>query len=1187
MRGFIFLLFTVFTLQCFAQEITHNHSIHHSFIENKGQWDNQVLFKSKFDGGNMWIQQHKFVFHMQDYSETIEAHLGGKDAPNKENKQQVVHFNFVNSNEVSIKEKSEATKAYYNYFIGNDSKRWASDVRGYSEALLGNLYDGIDLKLIEHELNLKYEFHVYPNSDPNQIQIEIAGHDRILIDEKGKLNVFTIAGQITEEKPYAYQIKNGKIIDIPCSFMLNGNTLSFKIGAYDASEQLIIDPTLIFATYSGSVTDNFGMTATYAHDGSAYSGGTIYGNSYPTPDANAFDITSNFTLPTGPGYGITDVFISKYSSDGSTMLWTTFLGGGDDYNGTETVHSLIADKNDNLYLYGATSSLDFPIVNGYQQTHAGGTANSNFYYNGVYYTGNGTDIYVAKLSSNGHNLMGSTYFGGTANDGINYKLSSGNYGSFASYDSLTNNYGDQFRGEVMLDQLGNCIVASCSRSLDFPTLNAFQPTLAGQQDGVVFKLTSDLSSLVWSSYYGGSNNDACYSVKIDSSYNVVVGGGTTSSNIPGTSGGWQSAYNGGKADGFVFKLTPDGQTITQATYVGTPNLDQVFFVEIDRNDKVFVLGQSAGGTFPIVNSGYSIAGGSQYIAKLNETLTGVENSTVFGNGLPTINISPSAFMVDICGNIYTSGWGANILQNSPLSGMPVTSDAFQSTSPNGFDFYLFVLRRDFSNILYGSYIGGNQSKEHVDGGTSRFDRNGVVYQSVCGGCPGHSDFPTTPGAHSNNNLSTNCNNLIFKFDFNLMPNAEFIPSQTIGCAPFSVTLNNSSSASDSYLWDFGNGNTSSTLFNPTVTYNTPGTYLIKLYVTDSICLMTDSANITITVTDSIQLTTSSDQVLCVPSLLNFTAFTNGTADTFIWSDNLSFSPVLNTNTSDSVFSVTPTGPITYYVKVSNPGCSKIDSVVVDFIGSSIHLIGDDTLCLGESTAITAINSNPLVSFTYTWSADDPIVSGQGTSQVVIAPTHSQYLFVSASSSNGCTAEDSIWIAVGNIPDSLIHAWATPNVVPIGGETELTVQPSGYQYTWEPSFAVQSPTSQTTTAVVDQTMVYMVLISDGVCQKMDTVWVTAFPFVCDDPFVYVPNAFTPNNDEENDVLHVYGAMIKGILFRIYDRWGELVFETTDRNTGWDGTFRGKLLDPDVYDYYLEVDCVGGGHNIIKGNITLMR
>ncbi|HLU87932.1 MAG TPA: T9SS type B sorting domain-containing protein [Taishania sp.] len=1184
------ILFLTIALSCsvgHTQEISHDHSIHHSFIENKGQWDPLVLFKSKFEGGNLWIQQNKFVFHLQDFSELYEAHVGKTTPIKSKNKQQVVHFNFVNSNKVTQIEKTGETEAYYNYFIGNDRTKWASGVKGYSEAKLYNLYDGIDLKLIENELHLKYEFYVRPQVDPNQIIIDIAGADKLQIDQKGNLLVYTQAGRIIEEKPYAYQVKNGKIIEVPCEFKLTGTILSFNLGKFDPSVELVIDPTLIFATYSGAITDNFGMTATYAYDGSAYSGGTIYGNNYPTPDLNAYDITSNFTVTNNPGYGITDVFISKYSPDGTTMLWTTFLGGGNGNDGTETVHSLIADKDDNLYLYGATSSLDFPIVNGYQSTHAGGTSGSNYYYNGVYYNNNGTDIFVAKLSANGHNLLGSTYIGGSGNDGVNYKLTSGNYGSFAAYDSLTNNYGDQFRGEVMLDQFGNCIVASCTRSTNFPTKNAFQPNLAGGQDGVIFKLSSDLSSLLWSSYYGGTNNDACYSVKVDSSYNVVVAGGTSSTNLPGTSGGWKSTYNGGKTDGFILKLTQDGQNIIQATYVGTSNLDQVFFVEIDRNDKIYAIGQSQGGGFPVVNSTYSNPNSSQFIAKFNENLTVLENSTVFGNGSSTINISPSAFMVDICGNLYVCGWGANILQSTPLSGMPITPDAVQATSPNGFDFYLFVLKRDFSDILYGSYLGGNQAQEHVDGGTSRFDKQGIVYQSACGGCGGYSDFPTTPGAHSMNNMSTRCNNLVFKFDFNLIPKAEFTASQTTGCVPFTVTFNNFSSGSDSYLWDFGNNDTTSVIFNPTITYTSPGTYVVNLYVTDSICLMVDSAQITIVVLDSIDLSTSANQVLCAPSPLTLSATTNGTASTYEWSTSPTFNPILNSNTSDSTVTVTPQNPTTYYVRVSNGICSKVDSIFIDFIGSSVEISGNDTLCLGQTSTLTATNQNPLIDFTYTWSPADMIVSGQSSNTVVINPTQSQYIYLHASSNTGCTAVDSIWISVGSIPDSLINATANPNIIPVGGTTTLSAQPSGYSYVWNPPALVDQPMAQQTNATLETSTLFSVSITDGICTKTDTVWVQVYPFVCDEPFVFVPNAFTPNGDGENDVLYVYGSMIQGIIFRIYDRWGELVFETTNRNEGWDGTFRGKLLDPDVYDYYLDVECVDGLNNIIKGNITLMR
>ena len=178
-----------------------------------------------------------------------------------------------------------------------------------------------------------------------------------------------------------------------------------------------------------------------------------------------------------------------------------------------------------------------------------------------------------------------------------------------------------------------------------------------------------------------------------------------------------------------------------------------------------------------------------------------------------------------------------------------------------------------TGLLYATYMGGGSAQEHVDGGTSRFDKNGVVYQSVCGGCGGNSDFPTTPGAWSANNLSTNCNNLVFKFDFELIPEADFTVDNNLGCLPLTVTFDNFSSASDSYLWDFGNGDTSSVIFEPVVTFDSVGVYNVFLYVTDSICLLTDTAEITITVYDSLELSTTADQELCAPTPIDLTGAT--------------------------------------------------------------------------------------------------------------------------------------------------------------------------------------------------------------------------------------------------------------------------------------------------------------------------
>lgn len=1172
-------------LHAFGQADDHKHPTMGGLIENKGQWDSPVLFHSRTQSQSVWVQQHGFIYDIRDYSSLRKAHLNPiPEETDITYNSTIVAMHFVGSSATASIEKEKASTHYYNYFLGNNQAKWAKDVHAYENVTLKALYDGIDLKVMDDGHTFKSEWWCAPGSDPKNIQIDWKGAKQTRIDENGNLVILTPLGTITEGKPIAYALLNGKKIPVNCSYQLIDDRVSFLLGKYPAAATLVIDPTLVFATYCGSVTDNFGMTATYGYDGTAYSGGIIYGNAYPTPDNLAYDVTSNFTVVNIAGSVTTDAFISKYSSNGSTMLWTTFLGGGDNNQGTETAHSLICDKQNNVYIYGVTSSLDFPIVNGYQNAHGGGSALS-VQFNGTNFGTTGTDIFVAKFSANGHNLLGSTYLGGSANDGVNYKVTSGSYNSVAAYDSLSFNYGDQFRGEIMVDSLGNCLVASCTRSANFPVVNPFQGALGGQQDGVIFKLSNDLSTLQWSSYFGGSNNDACYSVKIDSSYNVVFAGGTSSNNLPGTAGAFHPSYQGGKADGFVGKLTPNGQTLIRTSYIGTTNYDQSFFVEIDRLDNIFVLGQSLGGLYPIVNATGNVFSG-QYISKFTPDLTTMLNSTTFGNSNSNINISPAAFLVDICGNMYVSGWGANILQSTPLSGMPISSNAFQSTPANGFDFYLAVFDRDFDGLLYGSYLGGNQAQEHVDGGTSRFDKNGVVYQSVCGGCGGHSDFPTTAGAWSNQNLSTNCNNLVFKFDFDLLPTAAFTTTDLIGCADFEVNFTNTSPPSDSYIWDFGNGDTTSVIYNPTVTYTAPGVYLVQLMVTDSICLLTDTAQINITVLPELSLSASNDTILCSPMSMTFTANSNGTSTQFVWSSNSNFTDTLNTSVADSTLTVTPTETTTYYIQIGNAACSKIDSVTVYFVGGSLSITGNDSICVNNPTTLTANINIPGVTFDYVWSPASVITTTAQDNVVSANPPTSQWIYCDANGSNGCFDRDSIFVTVGNL-GAAVTATADPTVV-LPGETSLLVaSPSSFTYSWTPTQGLTSPTSQQTLATVSETTNYTVTVTDGICTESATVQVKVMAVVCDRTFVYVPNAFSPNGDGKNDLLKVRSAIATEIEFKVFDRWGELVFETTDINTGWDGTFRGRKLDPDVYDYYLRAVCVGGTEEIIKGNITLLK
>jgi gliding motility-associated-like protein len=1173
------------TNQLVAQETEHQPGIY-QFVENGGQWPAQVLYKADLAGGNIWLEKGGVLYQFLDLSGVERIHHDHSDDPKDTLiRQHLLYAEFVDASENCATTHKYPSSNYYNFFIGNESK-WASGLHGYNHITYQELYPGINLLFLEKDQELKYEFQVAPHADPSQIKIDYHGEDKIKLTNDGSLVIETSLGNLTEQKPYAYQIKNGKIIEVPCEFVLSGKEIiSYQIGNYDKSLELIIDPVLIFATYSGSTTDNFGMTATYAYDGKAYSGGTIYGNAYPTP-APAYDDVSNFTGVSSASYGITDVFISKYSEDGSTMLWTSFLGGGDNTQGTETVHSLICDKDNNIYLYGATSSIDFPTQNAFQSAHAGGTPNSNYFYNGVYYTFQGTDIYVSKLSSNGMTLMGSTYVGGSANDGINYRIAGGIYNSVASYDSLTSNYGDQFRGEIMLDSFNNVLIASSTRSSNFPVLNSFQPALGGQQDGIVFKLAADFSSLIWSTYFGGSANDACYSVKLDSSYNVLVAGGTSSTNIPGAAGGLNPAYMGGKTDGFVFKMTPDGSALTQSTYIGTAAYDQTIFVEIDRWDNVYIVGVT-NGVMPVTSGVYSNPGSGQYIQKLNPALNAIDYATVFGNGSGIPNISPSAFLVDVCGNVYVSGWGANILQPTPLSGMPVTSDAFQLTPANGFDFYLFVLERDAASLLYGSYLGGASAQEHVDGGTSRFDKYGIIYQSVCGGCGGFSDFPTTTGAWSANNLSTNCNNILFKFDFEIVPIADFQISQLVGCAPLILDLDNESNDTLNSVWSFPteaivlSGGAS-----PTIMFEEPGTYNIYLSITDTICNLTDTAVKVVTVYEALELEIPGDTIICAASTFDLVANSFGTATGFTWDDTPDFSSPLATG-MDSTISVSPGTEATFYITATNgwPLCDIVDSVQVFFVDGAVEVMDDTTICFGSNVFLHATNLVPSVNMTFDWSPNGSLISESGNIAIG-SPASTMYYYVTATTDLGCVFTDSVLVTVINFGSS-IYATATPDTIPEGGSSVLEAFPTGYSYVWNPPLFLSNPTSQTTTATVNETSTYEVTITAGSCSTKTSVTIYTREFICGDVYIYVPNAFSPNADNVNDVLFVRGENLMEINLKIFDRWGELVFETQDQSVGWDGTFKGEKLDPDVYVYHLTVKCVDQTENLIKGNITLMR
>ncbi len=828
-------IFSVFLMSFGIEELKDPMQLDNSlyrFIENKGQWDAEIMYKLETSMASINLEKDRLFFQLIDPS-TMHGHKTGSDQGHEahehhdhdhaqvaESSSSLVRghnfsMNFVGSSKYVSTSSARPLDYYHNYFIGNDQSRWASKVSVYNEVQYNEIYDGIDLRFYEQGGHLKYDYIVQPGYSADQIQIRYDDVDKLSIQD-GDLHIETSVGTIVEKAPFAFQQieRNQSIVE--CQFVLRGNVLSIKVlDEYNKQYPLIIDPELVFGSYTGAFADNWGFTATFDDKGHAYGGGIAFGT-YPTTPG-AFQISN--------GGGSTDMSISKFSPDGTSLIYSTFLGGAS----SDAPESMIVNAKGQLVVMGVTGSIDFPLTDDAADRIFNGGNPTSF---SLLDFSNGADIVVAILSADGTALMGGSFVGGSGTDGFN------DLGA-----TTRDNYGDDFRGEVEVDSEDNIIVISSSDSDDFPvTTGAFDTEGSGafDQDAVLFKLNGDASELIWATYLGDAGQQAGISIAIDKDDNIYATGRTAGNNFPTTSGTLHSTYQGGGTDGFVAHITADGSTVVAGSFIGTNADDASYLVELDKDGNVYLFGQDNTGGYPITGDVYSNPGSANFIQKLDPALSTSLWSTQVGNG-STVRMVPTAFLVDNCNRIYVAAWGG--ITNGDFGGMrdmPLTSDAFQS-STDGSDFYLMVLEPDATGLEYGSYFGGGQSAEHVDGGTSRFDKKGVVYQAVCAGCGGNSDFPTTDGAVSNTNNANNCNLGLFKFDFQLAAlNVDFDISEPVVCVGEEVIFTNLTTAADDFFWDFGDGTTSDEV-SPSHSYENPGIYEVSLLATsDEGCLPADS-----------------------------------------------------------------------------------------------------------------------------------------------------------------------------------------------------------------------------------------------------------------------------------------------------------------------------------------------------------
>lgn len=1078
------------------------------YVPNQGQWEAPVRFKASFPGSAMFLGADGITWsrYQSDASELVHEYIQWE--PERQAgfslRGHAWRMRFVGADLSALAHGESARKEYHNYYLGNEPSKWAARVPVYEAVHYEQLWPGIDMRWHSEGGQAKYDLLVEAGADPAMIAFRYEGLDGITINDKGELVLSTTVGELHELKPIAWYADDNS--PLSCVFALDGSVVGFRFPqGIEKGRPIVIDPVLVGATFSGQTgASNYGHCSTFDNDGNIYGGAQNFGNTFPST-VGAFQ-----TSPAG-GAG-TDIVVNKFNPDATQLLFATFIGG----TGDDKPHSMIVNSAGGLCVLGSSLSGNYPVsATAYDATNNGSS-----------------DIVITHLNSDGTALIGSTYLGGSDDDGR---------------QNMTNNYGDTYRGEIVTDAAGNIYIASSTRSTEYPvTIAAFQPSLGGMQDAVLTALTPDCSSLLASTFVGGASNDAGLGLRVEGS-SVYLCGTTASADFPMSAGGYQSAYQGGSKDGFVVRLATDGSAMTAGTFFGTAQADAAYFIDLDNDGDVHIYGQSGGG-IPISPSGtYGQPGSQIFLASLDPNLA----STIYTTTIGGTNMAPVAFLVDVCDRIYISGYNPNgTFETSP--------DALYG--PGGSRFYLACYDADMTSMLFGTYYGGS----HVDGGTSRFDKRGVIYQGVCSG--GQS-MPTTPGAYApTNNVGWDLG--VFKIDFEQSGvNVNMSATATTGCAPATITFTGNGNAPQ-VIWDFGNGNTVVGGNTQQFTYTTAGTYSVMLIGVDSTtCNVADTAFITVTISDPAQLEalfTGEPISSCTEYAVQLTNQSTG-SNVVLW--DLNGTP---SNVPNPYVTVPGPGTYSYTVTVIDQFCQISDSFSMSIevppatleidLPSPVYLCPEATVLLDAGAGYDG----------YQWSTGE-------TAQIITVSEPG--LYDVAVALGFCDAADQVQVLLVATPPGMADVQTCPG-------RDVSLSPA-----FEAQSIIWSNGEQEPTISVSEAGVYAFVATDAYgCVFADTVEV--IHLATSDGEAIIPNVFSPNGDKHNDEFLVAGLDVQQFSMEVYNRWGQKMYETNDPGRGWKGSVDNEsdLPVPDgTYFYIISFkDLCAKEPEVSKaGHVTLLR
>lgn len=617
------------------------------FIENQGQLDSQVKFYSRGQGQAIFFTPQGMTLSLNRPAKPTLS------APGKASRAVVQLRPQGTRPEVEIL-ATEPLPGKVNYFRGKDPAHWRTDVPTYKSVLYREAYPGIDLKFYGVGQQVEYDLIIKPGADPKQVKFLYQGIKAMKVAKEGDLTItLPDGGKLVQKKPVIYQDIDGRRVSRAGKFRLLPDThgYGFELASYDARYPLIIDPViLVYSTYLGGSTvdaDESGNAIRVDSSGSAYVVGSTLSLDFPvvTPAVQS-------TYGGGGELGSGDAFITKFNPQGSALVYSTYLGGGND----DVALAIALDAAGNAYVTGETYSTDFPLSATPYQDQLKGVANA----------------FVTKLTPDGQ-LGYSTYLGG---------------------ESLDTGWA------IAVDNSGNAYVAGDTDSSTFPTLTPYQAQINGAVNGFITKLNPAGNGLLYSTYLGGGVADTLLGIAVDATGAAYVTGETFSFNFPVTDG----SQLRGVSDAFITKLNLAGNGLVYSRFMGGGVVDDFsglgadggMAIAVDAGGNAHVTGYTQCDNFPTVAPFQASLQGNTnaFVAKLNAAGATVFASYLGGDGVDLAY----AIAIDLHGNVYVTG-------ETDSTNFPHVR-AYKSQQEGVIDAFVTKINSLGSSIVFSTYLGG-------------------------------------------------------------------------------------------------------------------------------------------------------------------------------------------------------------------------------------------------------------------------------------------------------------------------------------------------------------------------------------------------------------------------------------------------------------------------------------------------